>query len=169
MNLWAPKPKCHSSWTHFGVKDEKKTPILSFWLLWSCGEAAKPWQAAAAEALVSHASLFVLVLSHSPLLCHLRSSLLCFLLFCPAKYPHVTAFVPSLQEQHLFQILEFWNDFHVPEFVHIFDFTQTRHTTDYPWETGACLIPLYPLGDCWRPSTVPLAPWRLSNDVIGEE
>lgn len=44
-----------------------------------------------------------------------------------------------------------------------------RCITDYRCKTGACLIPLHPLGDCWRPSTVPLAPRILSNDVIGEE
>lgn len=166
MNLWAPKPKCHTSWTHFGVQDEKKTPVLSFWLLWSCGEAAKPWQAAAAEALV----LPCLFLSSLILLCSVTCAPL-FFVFCYSVLPNtpMSRHLSHHCRSNICFRYEFWNYFHVPEFVHIFDFTQTRHITDYPWETGACLIRLYPLGDCLRPSTVPLAPGRLSNDVIGEE
>lgn len=154
------------------MKDDKKTPLLSFWLLWSCGEAAKPWQAAAAEALVSHASLFVLVLSHSPLLCHLRSSLLCFFAIPSCQIPPCHVICPiTAGATFVFQM-------HVPKLLsgpricprfRLYSDASLRHIADYPWETGVCLIPLYPPGDCWRPSTVPLAPWRLSNDVIGEE
>lgn len=85
------------------------------------------------------------------------------LLFCPAKYPpcHVicsialgATFVSDLSSEitFMFQNLSF-----CPSAILSPDVTPQR-TSDYPCETGTCPVPLHPLGHCWRPSTVPLAP-----------
>lgn len=98
------------------------------------------------------------------------------LLFCPAIHRNVTSFLPSLWGKHLLQMsstiifmLRNLSAFLSSLRKELSRDTSPRCIADYPCETGACLVPLHPLGDCWRPSTVPLAPGLLSNDVIGEE
>lgn len=97
-----------------------------------------------------------------------------FLLFFPAKYSLFASFFSPYSSggKHLFGMrvaklllcsricLQFLPDSAAPS---------PDVSPIIPVKQEPVWFPLHPLGDCWRPSTVPLAPQLLSSDVIREE
>lgn len=105
MNFWAPKPKCHYPSTHSGFKDdENRLPSCHSGCYGAVGTQPnpdrqwQPWPLCPTLPCLFLSSLILL----SNVTC--APHFFFFLLFCPAKYPHVASFVPSLWEKHLLQI-----------------------------------------------------------------
>lgn len=177
MNFWAPKPKCHYPSTHSGFKDaENRLPSCHSGCYGAVGKQPNPdrqWQQ-----WPLCPTLPCLFLSSLILLCSVTCASASFFpailscqippcrVICPITVGET--FVADMSSEITFMPRN------MSAFLSSLRKELSRDTspwciTDYPCKTGACLIPLHPLGDCWRPSTVPLAPGLLSNDVIGGE